>query len=113
MRGNRAADQRLGFCYTDSTIPLFLKIKIYASSHLLWVYSPVCIGPGKKKTKIGFVVTWLSHMRTKIKLNDKTIEWMFEPCREKTGFLHMRKTKTQISFVVTAKLISAFVFATR
>ena len=33
--------------------------------------------------------------------------------REKTGFLHMRKTKTQISFAVTAKLISAFVFATR
>ena len=32
--------------------------------------------------------------------------------REKTGFLHMRKTKTQISFVVTAKLISAFFFAT-
>ena len=36
-----------------------------------------------------------------------------EPRREKTGFLHMRKQKTQISFAVTAKLISAFVFATR
>ena len=36
----------------------------------------------------------------------------FEPRHEKTGFLHMRKTKTQISFTVTAKLISAFVFAT-
>ena len=35
----------------------------------------------------------------------------YEPRREKTGFLHMRKT--QISFAVTAKLISAFVFATR
>ena len=34
-----------------------------------------------------------------------------EPRREKIGFLHMRKT--QISFAVTAKLISAFVFATR
>ena len=31
---------------------------------------------------------------------------------EKTGFLHMRK-QTQISFVVTAKLIIAFVFAIR
>ena len=38
---------------------------------------------------------------------------IFEPRREKTGFLHMRKTKTQISFAVTAKLIRAFVFATR
>ena len=36
-----------------------------------------------------------------------------EPCQEKTGYLHMQKTKTQISFAVTAKLISAFVFATR
>ena len=37
----------------------------------------------------------------------------FEPRHEKTGFLHMRKQKTQISFAATAKLISAFVFATR
>ena len=29
------------------------------------------------------------------------------------GFLYMRKTKTQISFAVTTKLISAFVFATQ
>ena len=36
-----------------------------------------------------------------------------EPRHEKTGFLHVRKPKTQISFAVTAKLISAFVFATR
>ena len=35
-----------------------------------------------------------------------------EPRREKTGFAYA-KTKTQISFAVTAKLISAFVFATR
>ena len=35
-----------------------------------------------------------------------------EPRREKTGFL-FAKTKTQISFAVTAKLISAFVFAIR
>ena len=38
---------------------------------------------------------------------------LFETRREKTGFLHMCKTKTQISFAVTAKLISAFVFATQ
>ena len=37
---------------------------------------------------------------------------IYEPRREKTGFLHMRK-QTQISFAVTAKLIGAFVFATR
>ena len=34
LRGNREADQRLCFRYTDS--------------HLLWLYSPVCVGPGRK-----------------------------------------------------------------
>ena len=39
---------------------------------------------------------------------------IIEPRYEKTGFQHNYvKTKTQISFMVTAKLISAFVFATR
>ena len=37
----------------------------------------------------------------------------FEPPHGKTDNLRMRKTKTQISFAVTAKLISVFVFATR
>ena len=37
---------------------------------------------------------------------------LLEPRHEKTVFAYA-KTKTQISFTVTAKLISAFVFATR
>ena len=36
-----------------------------------------------------------------------------EPRHEKTVFFAYAKTKTQISFAVTAKLISAFVFATQ
>ena len=35
LRGNREADQRLCFCYTDSTIPLLSKSEIQASMHLL------------------------------------------------------------------------------
>ena len=35
-----------------------------------------------------------------------------EPRRGKTVFFAYAKTKTQISFAVTSKLISAFVFAT-
>ena len=38
---NKDADQRLCFRYTDSTIPLL-------SSHPLWLYRPVCVGPGRK-----------------------------------------------------------------
>ena len=37
----------------------------------------------------------------------------YEPRHEKTGFFAYAKTKTQISFAVTAKLISAFVFTIR
>ena len=52
LRGNREADQRLCFRYTDSTIPLLpkygFKSEFQASSHLLWLYSPVCVGPGRK-----------------------------------------------------------------
>ena len=43
------ADQRLCFRYTESTIPLhFLNPKFQGPSHLLWLYSPVCVGPGRK-----------------------------------------------------------------
>ena len=45
-RSNCAADQRLCFRYTESTISLYyLNPKFQASSHLLWLYSPVCVGP--------------------------------------------------------------------
>ena len=47
------AEQRLCFRCTDSTARIvqslyFLNPKFQASSHLLWLYSPVCVGPGRK-----------------------------------------------------------------
>ena len=54
--------------------------------------------------KAGFLMTRLKY------LNIRTLN---EPRREKTGFFAYAKIKTQISFAVTAKLISAFVFATQ
>ena len=64
LRGDREADQRLcfrnSFAVTAKLIsafvfatrivqsPYFLNPKFQASSHLLWVYSPVCVGPGLK-----------------------------------------------------------------
>ena len=47
LRGNREADQHLSFRYTDSTI-YFLYMKFQASSHLVWLYSLVCVGPSRK-----------------------------------------------------------------
>ena len=53
---------------------------------------------------------WFSQ---RVMLPNCHVKFIYEPRREKTGFLHnYAKTKTQISFAVTAKLISAFVFAT-
>ena len=46
LRCNRAADQRLCFCYIDTVFPLLPKSEISVSSDLLWLYSPVCVGPG-------------------------------------------------------------------
>ena len=48
LRDNREADQRLCFRYIDSTIFFFLNTKFQASSNLVWLYSLVCVGPGRK-----------------------------------------------------------------
>ena len=54
--GNREADQPLCFRYTDSTIPLHLNPKFHASRHILQLYSPVCVGPGRKPRRPVFSV---------------------------------------------------------
>ena len=48
LPGNRAADQCLCFCYIQSTIPLLQNAKFQVFSHLLWLHSLVCVGPGRK-----------------------------------------------------------------
>ena len=62
------------------------------------------------------LATWRLHSLAKIKTEAVKVPRSIpsqEPRREKTGFFAYAKTKAQISFAVTAKLISAFVFATR
>ena len=46
--------KRLCFRYTDSTIPLLPKYKFQASSHLMGLYSPVSVGPGRKHRRPAF-----------------------------------------------------------
>ena len=43
----RAADQHLYGRYTLSTTVYFLNPKFQVFSHRLWLYSPVCVGPGR------------------------------------------------------------------
>ena len=55
LHGNSTADQYLCFRYIDSAIPLFPKSpKFQASSYLLWLYSLVCVKPGRK-SQTGFL----------------------------------------------------------
>ena len=50
--GTRKADQRLCFHYIESTVPLLpIYTKFQSSSHLLWLYSPVCVRPGPKSRR--------------------------------------------------------------
>ena len=44
LRGNREADQRLCFYYSDRTIPL-----LQDSSTSLWLYKPICVAPGARR----------------------------------------------------------------
>ena len=46
-------------------------------------------------------------------IQDHCSNMYMSPVKRKPAFCICKKTKTQISFAVTAKLISAFVFATR
>ena len=51
---NHTSDQRLCFHHIDSMIPLLPKTKFQASNHLLWLYSPVCVGHGRKLRRLVF-----------------------------------------------------------
>ena len=49
LRGSREADQRLYFRYIWIVQSLYyLNPKFQDSSHLLWLQSPVCVGPDRK-----------------------------------------------------------------
>ena len=59
LRSKCAADQRLSFRYIVQFLN-FLNPKFSASSRL-WLYSPVCVGPGQncRRQVFSFVMAWL------------------------------------------------------
>ena len=48
LRGYREADRAFVFATYIVQSLYFLNTKFHASSHLMWLYSPVCVGPGRK-----------------------------------------------------------------
>ena len=61
LRGNREADQRLCFRYSDSTIPLLLKSEI-SSFYLL----SVTVQSGLCRTSVRKPHSWFSHEATQM-----------------------------------------------
>ena len=53
-RGNREADQRLCFATQIVQSLYFLNPKFQVSSHVLWLYSLVCVRPGWKPRRLVF-----------------------------------------------------------
>ena len=76
LRGNREADQRLCFRYSDSTIfatrivqfLFYLNPKLQASSSFLSLYRPVCVGPGRKPRR-----SFFSRRGSNICVEDKSL----------------------------------------
>ena len=111
LRGSREADQRLCFPYLDSTIPLLPKCKI------------LCLRPSSVAAQPGLCQTWSeSKLLVFLRRGSYTIESVIEFNLSSLLYLShdVRKpdfcicwTKTQISFAVTAKLLSVLVFATQ
>ena len=81
----------------------FLNPKFQVSSHLPWLYSPVCVGPGRKPRRPIFS----QRGSNVLCLNFGT----YLMCHVKNRIFAYAKTKTQIRCAVTVQLISAFVFA--
>ena len=59
LRGNREADQRLCFCYIDSTIPLIPKSEISSLYPYSVIAQPGLCGTWSETRKTGFLTTRL------------------------------------------------------
>ena len=59
LRGNREADQRLCFCYTDSTIPLLSKSEILSLKAFSVTVQPGLCQTWSETLKPGFLTTRL------------------------------------------------------
>ena len=77
---NCAADQAFVFTIRIVQSLYFLNLKSQASSHLLWLYSPVCVGPGRKPRRPVF-----------------SQRGSYAADHEKTYFKPMQTTKVSVS----------------
>ena len=117
---NKGADQLCSNCEADQGLCFatwivqslfFLNLKFQASG--LFVSDLVGnIEDRFSRVAAHLFFTWLETLPTDFLRTKMFFTKPFEPLHEKSNDFAYAKTKTQISFAVTVKLISAFVFTT-
>ena len=77
LHGDREADHVFVLAIWIVQSLFYLNPKFQASSHLLWLYSPVCVGPGRKHRRPVFSqrgsISLLVKFRTGPEISDKMI----------------------------------------
>ena len=89
LRGNREADPRLCFRYTDSTIPLLPKSEISSLQPSSVVVQPGLCGTWSEILKTGFLATRLIRFMVPV-LNVVAVN--IEPCHPRSSFIVTSKT---------------------
>ena len=129
LRSNCAADQRLCFRYTDSTIPLLPKSEISSIQTYSVVVQPDLCRTWSETPKTGFLRTRLICVQIRcrcievslqvypqktkcINRNNHEMSTLYEPGHEKTCDSHIRKQRHRSDGRLSVKHICAFVFAT-
>ena len=96
LRSNCEADQRLCFRYTDNYL-FFLNPKFPDSNHLLGLYSPVCVRPGRNPN------CWFSHAQAQIITIWKIIKnpHVSLPLKVNILFFFQNLTKEQADYCIS------------
>ena len=117
LRGNREADQRLCFAKLINAFVFATRIvqslyylhqKFQASSHLLWLYSLVCVGPCQKPRRPIFSQRGSYVIRERRNKEKQLLELSSnEPCCEKTGLRGLRPGPTHTRLYNDTKKLEA------
>ena len=116
LRGNREADQRLCFRYTDSTISLLLKSETCFCDCTGWFVSDLVVNPEDRFSRVAAQISLLpGRFRNVLKSHTKDCRGqesnpsyvIIEPRREKTGLRGFRQGLTQTGLCSNRRWLEA------
>ena len=91
LHGKHAADQLLCFCYIDRTTLYFLNPEFQAYSHLLWLYSLECVGPGLETPNSKRLVIYELFYRSVIQIALYSMKMSIKFCYRRQTYLKTPK----------------------